>query len=87
MHSPGTDINGSLRITSSITSRLAFAIIWMTCRSLPPPMRTPPPDMWCDCAALDAPESAVRVPANAEVDQLGRLDARGEEVFWAGLDE
>ena len=87
MQSPGTDINGSLRITSSITSRLAFAIIWMTCRSLPPPMRTPPPCMLYDCATLDAPDKAVSVPANAEVDQLGRFDASGDVVVCTGFEE
>ena len=50
-------------------------------------MRTPPPDMWCDCAALDAPLSAVSVPANADVDQLGRFDARGDVVVWIGFDD
>jgi hypothetical protein len=75
----------SLRITSSITSRLALAIIWMTCRSWPPPTRTPPLDVVC--AVLEAPDKAVSVPANAEVDHDGRLDDNGDIVLAAGRDE
>ena len=49
-------------------------------------MRAPPP---CaeDCATLDAPERAVRVPANAEVDQEGRFADRGDGATWAGFAE
>lgn len=67
----------SFRIKSSITSRLAFAIIWITWRSCPPPILAPPPCTWCDCVALEAPDNAVSVPANADVDQLGRFDDSG----------
>ena len=35
--------------------------------------------------ALDAPESAVSVPANAEVDQVGKLDARGDVALGTGF--
>ncbi len=70
-----THIVFSLRITSSITSSPAFAIIWITWRSCPPPTRTEPPLVVC--VALDAPDSAVRVPANADVDHVGRFDANG----------
>jgi hypothetical protein len=34
-----------------------------------------------------APDSAVNVPANADVDQVGRLDDSGEVVLGAGLDD
>ena len=74
----------SFLITSSIISRLAFAIIWMTWRSCPPPRRTPP--AVC-CVVLDAPESAVSVPANAEVDQFGRFADNGDVMLGAGLVE
>lgn len=68
-----------------MTSRLAFATIWMTWRSFPPPTFALP----CAfaCAALGAPDNADNVPAKAEVDQLGRLEARGEATDWAGFDE
>jgi hypothetical protein len=67
----------SRRTTSSITSRLALAIIWITCRSWPPPIRTPPP---CApvCETLYAPDNAVSVPANADVDHDGRFADRGD---------
>jgi hypothetical protein len=57
----------------------------MTCLSCPPPIFTPPCE--CDCGALDAPDKAVNVPANADVDQLGRLAARGDAVDGIGLFE
>lgn len=85
--SASAHIRLSLRITSSITSRLALATICITCLSFPPPMRAPPPCTWYACAALGAPESAVNVPANAEVDQLGRFAARGDVVLGAGFEE
>jgi hypothetical protein len=78
-----THIVGSLYITSSITSRPAFAIICITCRSCPPPIRTAPP-LVC-CVALDAPESAVSVPANADVDHVGKFDARGDVTLGTGF--
>ena len=75
----------SLRITSSITSRLALAIIWMTCLSCPPPIRTEPPVVcW---GALEAPDNAVSVPAKADVDHVGRLAARGDERLVTGFVE
>lgn len=37
------------------------------------------------CVALDAPESAVRVPANADVDHVGRFAARGDDAVGAGF--
>ena len=37
------------------------------------------------CVVLDAPDSAVRVPANADVDHVGRLDDNGDETPPAGL--
>lgn len=37
------------------------------------------------CVALDAPDSAVSVPANADVDQVGRLDARGDVTLGTGF--
>ncbi|KAJ3485350.1 hypothetical protein NLI96_g5010 [Meripilus lineatus] len=36
---------------------------------------------------LDAPDNAVRVPANADVDQLGRFDANGEVTDCTGFEE
>lgn len=39
------------------------------------------------CAVLDAPDNAVSVPANADVDQLGRFDAKGEVTDCTGFDE
>ena len=75
----------SFRITSSTTSRLALAIICMTCRSWPPPILDPPPAPCCP--ALDAPDNAVNVPANAEVDQVGRFDESGEVIVGAGFVE
>lgn len=48
-------------------------------------MRTAPPAAWC--VALVAPDNAVRVPANADVDQVGRLDESGEDTVGAGLVE
>lgn len=78
----------SFRITSSIASRLAFAIICMTCLlSCPPPILAAPPCPCCAWLALAAPDKALNVPANAEVDQLGRFEARGEDVAWEGFDE
>ena len=72
-----------LRMTSSITSSPAFAIIWITWRSCPPPTRTEPPLVVC--VALDAPDSAVRVPANADVDHVGRFDANGDVTLGTGF--
>ena len=78
-----THIRGSLRATSSMMSRLALAIIWMTCGSWPPPIRSAPPEVcW---VALDAPERAVRVPANADVDHVGKFEAKGDVATAAGL--
>lgn len=78
-----THIVFSLRITSSITSRLALAIIWMTCLSCPPPIRTGPPVVcW---GALEAPDNALSVPAKADVDQVGRLVARGDVTLTTGF--
>lgn len=37
------------------------------------------------CVALDAPDSAVSVPANADVDQVGRFDARGDVTLGTGF--
>jgi hypothetical protein len=80
-----THIVFSLRITSSITSRLALAIIWMTCLSCPPPIRTEPPVVcW---GALEAPDNAVSVPAKADVDHVGRLAARGDVTVITGFVE
>lgn len=80
-----THIVFSLRITSSITSRLALAIIWMTCLSCPPPIRTEPPVVcW---GALEAPDNAVSVPAKADVDHVGRLAARGDVTLITGFVE
>jgi hypothetical protein len=76
----------SLRTTSSITSRLALAIIWITCRSCPPPIRTPPPCALV-CTTLDAPDRAVNVPANADVDHAGRLADRGDGAAWLAFAE
>lgn len=57
----------------------------MTCLSWPPPTFTAPPDVcW---VALDAPDNAVRVPANALVDQVGRFDASGDVTVATGLDD
>ena len=67
-------------------SRLAFAIIWITWRSCPPPIRTPPPAAFV-CATLDAPDSAVNVPANALVDHEGRFADRGAGADAAGFDD
>ena len=78
-----THIVFSLRMTSSITSSPAFAIIWITWRSCPPPTRTEPPLVVC--VALDAPDSAVRVPANADVDHVGRFDANGDVTLGTGF--
>jgi hypothetical protein len=39
------------------------------------------------CVALDAPDSAVRVPANALVDHVGKFDAKGLETVAAGFDD
>lgn len=86
-----TNITLSLRITSSIASRLAFAIICMTCRlSCPPPILAAPPAACCVWLALVAPERALNVPANADEDQLerlGRFEARGDEVVCDGFEE
>lgn len=74
----------SLLITSSTTSKLAFAIICTTCLSCPPPTTFPPPPPVLLLPACwveeEAPERAVRVPAKAEVDQVGRLEERGDEM-------
>ena len=43
----------------------------------------PPPDVWC--AAPDAPDNAVSVPANAEVDQDGRFADKGDDTLAAGF--
>jgi len=80
-----TYIRFCLCISSSTTSRLAFAIICITWRSCPPPTRTAPPVVCC--VALDAPESAVSVPANALVDQVGRFEASGDVTVGTGLVE
>jgi hypothetical protein len=57
----------------------------MTCLSCPAPTRIAPP-LVC-CVALDAPDNAVSVPANALVDHVGRLDARGVVTPPAGFDD
>ena len=73
-----TYIAPSLRITSSTTSKLAFATICITCLSPPPRAAAaaapPTPRLY---AGEVAPESAFRVPANAEVDQDGKFEASG----------
>jgi hypothetical protein len=76
----------SRRTTSSTMSRLAFAIIWITCRSCPPPIRTPPPCVLI-CATLDAPDNAVSVPAKAVVDHEGRFADSGDGAAAAGFDD
>lgn len=81
-----TYIAPSLRITSSTASKLAFAIICITCRSCPPPTRVGPLPVDC-CVALDAPDSAVSVPANADVDHVGRFAASGEVTVCAGFSD
>lgn len=86
-HKEGTNITLSFRMTSSIASRLAFAIICITCLSWPPPIFTIPPCPWCACVAAVAPDNALRVPANADVDQLGRLEAKGDATVCDGLEE
>jgi hypothetical protein len=78
----GTYIALSFLMTSSMTSKLAFAIICITWRSCPAPILTLPPCPW---DVLDAPERAVNVPAKADVDQLGRFAERGEETEGTGL--
>ena len=85
LHAATTHIVFSLRITSSITSKLALAIIWMTCLSCPPPMRTDPPVVcW---GALEAPDNAVSVPAKADVDHVGKFAASGEVRLATGFVE
>jgi hypothetical protein len=56
----------------------------MTWRSCPAPIFVPPP---CELGwvAADAPDSAVKVPANADVDQLGKLAASGDATEGTGL--
>lgn len=66
---------------SSITSRLAFAIIWTTCLSCPAPItggRLPllARALFAEAAA-EAPDRAATVPAKADVDHEGRLDDKG----------
>ena len=39
------------------------------------------------CVALDAPDSAVSVPANALVDHVGKFEAKGLETLAAGFDD
>ena len=75
-----------VRMTSSMTSRLALAIICTTARSVPLPIC-----FWPEAAVvwgtLAAPERAVRVPAKAEVLQVGRFEERGRGAFAADLVE
>lgn len=75
----------SFRITSSIASKLAFAIICITWRSCPPPTLVCP--LVDCCVVLDAPESAVNVPAKADVDHVGKLAARGEVTVCVGFED
>ena len=75
----------SFLITSSITSKLAFAIICITCRSCPP-RGTPPPAPGLYAGDV-APDKAFRVPAKAVADQDGRFEAKGYAVDGAGFED
>lgn len=65
------------RIVSSTASKLALAIIWTTARSVPLPICLCPAAVAPGCMTDDAPESAVSVPANADVLHVGKFDERG----------
>ena len=43
--------------------------------------------MGAACWTLDAPESAINVPANADVDHVGKFDDNGELMLAAGFVE